>query len=44
LIRSFEGEADGVSTDSVVDALLAHVPERPRSVDAELEAAKGARS
>lgn len=46
LIRSFEGEADGVSTDAVVDALLAHVPERPKSVEAELEvsgSAKGAR-
>jgi MoxR-like ATPase len=33
LIRSFEGEADGISTDAVVDALLAHVPERPPSVE-----------
>src|SRR6185295_3357581 len=33
MIRSFEGEADGVSTDGVVDALLAAVPARPASVD-----------
>jgi MoxR-like ATPase len=35
MIRSFEGEADGVTTDAVVDALLAAVPTRPASVDAE---------
>ncbi len=35
MIRSFEGESDGVSTDSVVDALLGAVPTRPPSVDAE---------
>jgi MoxR-like ATPase len=38
LIRSFEGEADGVSTDAVVDALLAAVPPRPASVEASLPA------
>jgi MoxR-like ATPase len=32
LIRSFEGEADGITTDQVVDALLAAVPARPESV------------
>ncbi|MEI7894566.1 MAG: AAA family ATPase, partial [Myxococcales bacterium] len=35
MIRSFEGEADGITTDTVVDALLAHVPARPASVEAE---------
>jgi MoxR-like ATPase len=35
LIRSFEGEADGTTTDAVVDALLAAVPTRPASVEAE---------
>jgi MoxR-like ATPase len=38
LIRSFEGEADGVSTDAVVDALLAAVPARPDRVEAERKA------
>jgi MoxR-like ATPase len=35
LIRSFEGEADGITTDAVVDALLATVPTRPANVEAE---------
>jgi MoxR-like ATPase len=35
LIRSFEGEADGVTTDAVIDALLAAVPSRPANVEAE---------
>jgi MoxR-like ATPase len=35
LIRSFEGEADGTSTDAVVDALLGSVSTRPVRVDAE---------
>jgi MoxR-like ATPase len=35
MIRSFEGEADGVTTDAVIDALLAAVPTRPATVDAE---------
>jgi MoxR-like ATPase len=35
MIRSFEGEADGVTTDAVIDALLSHVPTRPIHVDAE---------
>ena len=35
LIRSFEGEADGISTDAVVDALVGAVPTRPASVEAE---------
>jgi MoxR-like ATPase len=32
MIRSFEGEADGVTTDAVIDALLASVPARPADV------------
>jgi MoxR-like ATPase len=35
LIRSFEGEADGVTTDAIVSALLATVPTRSASVEAE---------
>ncbi len=35
MIRSFEGEADGVTTDAVIEALLSHVPTRPTHVDAE---------
>jgi MoxR-like ATPase len=35
LIRSFEGEADGITTDAVIDALLAAVPTRPPNVEAE---------
>ena len=35
MIRSFEGEADGITTDAIVDALLAAVPTRPQAVDAE---------
>jgi MoxR-like ATPase len=33
LIRSFEGEADGIGVDSVVEALLAAVPARPDRVE-----------
>jgi len=33
LIRSFEGEADGVATDQIVTVLLEHVPTRPESVE-----------
>ncbi len=32
LIRSFEGEADGITTDQVVAALIAAVPARPEAV------------
>ena len=32
LIRSFEGEADGITTDQVVEALIAAVPARPEAV------------
>jgi MoxR-like ATPase len=35
LIRSFEGEAEGTTTDAVIDALLASVGTRPASVEAE---------
>jgi MoxR-like ATPase len=35
LIRSFEGEAEGVTTDAVVNALLGTVATRPASVEAE---------
>jgi MoxR-like ATPase len=38
IIRSFEGEADGVTTDAVIDALLAAVPTRPDQVRAEQKA------
>jgi MoxR-like ATPase len=33
LIRSFEGEADGVTTDQVVSALIEAVPTRPETVE-----------
>jgi MoxR-like ATPase len=33
LIRSFEGEADGITTDDVIDALVAAVPARPEQVE-----------
>jgi MoxR-like ATPase len=33
LIRSFEGEADGVTTDQIVEALVAQVPARPDVVE-----------
>jgi MoxR-like ATPase len=32
LIRSFEGEADGITTDQAVDALITAVPTRPETV------------
>ena len=35
IIRSFEGEADGITADAVVDSLLAAVSTRPDDVDAE---------
>jgi MoxR-like ATPase len=38
LIRSFEGEADGISTDAVVEAILAGTPQRPERVEAETKA------
>jgi len=33
MIRSFEGEADGILTDSVTEALLEQVPARPKEVE-----------
>jgi MoxR-like ATPase len=33
IIRSFEGEADGVTTDQVVATLIQHVPTRPGAVE-----------
>jgi MoxR-like ATPase len=41
MIRSFEGEADGITTDQVIDALLEAVPTRPASVEAERGKAAG---
>jgi MoxR-like ATPase len=38
ILRSFEGEADGITTDAVIDALLAAVPTRPDQVRAEQKA------
>ena len=38
LIRSFEGEAEGITADQVVEALLAAVPARPLAVDEALPA------
>ncbi|HTQ46407.1 MAG TPA: AAA family ATPase [Polyangiaceae bacterium] len=44
LIRSFEGEADGTTTDTLVDALLAAVPTRPAAVEAERPRAEAHRA
>ncbi len=33
MIRSFEGEADGITTDAVTEALVEHVPARPAEVE-----------
>jgi MoxR-like ATPase len=33
IIRSFEGEADGITTDDVVGALLKAIPARPADVE-----------
>ncbi len=33
LLRSFEGEADGITTDQIVDELVASVPARPEAVE-----------
>ncbi len=40
MIRSFEGEADGITTDAVVEAVLAHVPARPTDVSREVAASR----
>jgi len=42
MIRSFEGEADGVSTDQVVDTVLASIPSRPADVSREVAASRQA--
>lgn len=44
LIRSFEGEADGIGTDAVVEQLLEAVPVRPERVEAELAARSPSRA
>ncbi|GAC1356184.1 MAG: MoxR family ATPase [Polyangiales bacterium] len=41
MIRSFEGEADGVTTDQVVDAVLAAIASRPVDVHREVQASRG---
>jgi len=33
ILRSFEGEADGISTDQIVDELVERVPARPEGVE-----------
>jgi hypothetical protein len=40
MIRSFEGEADGITTDAVVDAVLSSIPTRPAEVSREVAAAR----
>jgi MoxR-like ATPase len=40
MIRSFEGEADGISTDQVVEAVLAAISARPADVSREIAAAR----
>jgi MoxR-like ATPase len=40
MIRSFEGEAEGITTDQVIDALLTSVPTRPGQVEAERKDAR----
>ena len=40
LIRSFEGEADGITTDQVIDELVRSVPSRPQPVE---QAVQGSR-
>jgi MoxR-like ATPase len=44
LIRSFEGEAEGATTDAVIDALLAAVATRPAAVEAERPKAEARRA
>ncbi|MGZ3456578.1 MAG: AAA family ATPase [Polyangiales bacterium] len=40
MIRSFEGEADGVTTDAVVESVLATIPSRPADVGREVAASR----
>jgi MoxR-like ATPase len=42
LIRSFEGEADGITADQVIEAIVAHVPARPGAVQEALREASPA--
>jgi MoxR-like ATPase len=42
MIRSFEGEADGVTTDQVVDSVLQSIASRPADVSREVQATRGA--
>jgi MoxR-like ATPase len=44
MIRSFEGEADGISTDAIVDAVLAAIPARPAEVSREVAASRQTRA
>lgn len=41
LIRSFEGEADGVTTDQVIAELLRTVPTRPEAVERMIQGSSG---
>ena len=40
MIRSFEGEADGITTDQVVEAVLQTIPARPMDVTREVAASR----
>src|SRR5262249_31433802 len=40
MIRSFEGEAEGITPEAVVDAVLATIPARPADVSREVAAAR----
>src|SRR5205823_12586485 len=40
MIRSFEGEADGVTTDAVVDSVLSTIASRPADVSREVQATR----
>ncbi|MFI5302715.1 MAG: AAA family ATPase [Polyangiales bacterium] len=42
LIRSFEGEADGITTDAIVEGVLAAIPSRPAEVTREVLASRPA--
>jgi MoxR-like ATPase len=42
LIRSFEGEADGITTDAIVEGALASIPSRPAEVAREVLASRPA--
>jgi len=40
MIRSFEGEADGITTDRVIEELVASVPTRPGAVEAAVQGSR----